>query len=338
MRFPILVRSMRRKHRAGWLLLGAILVLGGCANLGTVEAPPPARAYLANGNGVFARYAPLFAHENDALAYNRIGRPIARTDDRNETVVSIDPTRPVIFAEQRGFAAKSGVRYTNLIYRVHFAQTPVQFIPFHVTAGRNVGLLVIVTVNAAGEPVLYTTVHTCGCYAAFVPTSFLPTDALPQDWPAGKQRVWGEWLPTMLALSTPFDGQQRPLIRLRDGTHRVMDVQATRASEARIAFRPVATPIEPITNLKRLPLGDGETVSLFHTGGFREGYVRETFKPFEVLLVSWWALDINAGTDKDYGTLTDTGRKFYTSFRPWKRAESDMRDFARFLTHWGWRL
>ncbi|MDH3464331.1 MAG: hypothetical protein OES26_00215 [Gammaproteobacteria bacterium] len=317
-------------------LLIVLAALNGCAGLPT--ATPPGTVYIPTEDGMFGRFAPLFVHENDAHAYNRIGRPAARYDERGEVSVYVDPLRPAIFTERREFESSNGTSYTNFIYRVHFESVPVRFRPFHISAGRNVGLLVVVTVNEKQEPVLYTTVHTCGCYTAFVPTGFLPASARPANWEERNQELWGEQLPAVITIARPDDGEQRPLITLRAGSHRVKDIGVTTLPLARSEFRAVAAPLTPVTDLKYLALDNGTTVSFFDTEGARAGYVRGTFKPFELLLVSWWALDVRAGVDKDYGRPGDDGPRFYTSFRPWKRNSSDMRDFAGFLDYWGWRL
>lgn len=330
--FQALLRNVARMAT----LLVVLAALNGCAGL--PAATPPSTVYIPTEGETFGRFAPLFVHENDAHAYNRIGRPAARYDDRGKVRVYVDPLRPVIFTERREFESSNGTNYTNYIYRVHFESVPIRFRPFHVSAGRNVGLLVVVTVNKKQEPVLYTTVHTCGCYTAFIPTGFLPSSARPTNWEEHTQEVWGEQLPAGITLAQPYDGGQRPLITLRAGSHRVKDISAIMLPLVRSEFRAVAAPFAPVTDLKRLALDDGTTVSFFNTEGARAGYVRGTFKPFELLLVSWWSLDVRAGVDKEYGMSGDDGPRFYTSFRPWKRNSSDMRDFAGFLDYWGWRL
>ena len=329
-------QALRRSIARMATLLAVLAALSGC--VGLPVASPPATVYLPGGDTMFSRFAPLFVHENDARAYNRIGRPAARYDEHGEVSVYVDPLRPVIFTERREFDSTNGTHYTNLIYRVHFEQVPVEFRPFQISAGRNVGLLVIVTINKNQEPVLYTTVHTCGCYTAFVPTEFLPASAWPADRAQHEQKVWGERLPARLALTRPFDGAEHPLITLRAGSHRVQDLRVTTLPVAQSEFRSVVAPLAPVANLQHLALGDGTTVSFFSTKGARAGYVRGTFKPFELLLVSWWSLDVRAGIDKEYGLPGDGNRRFYTSFRPWKRDASDMRNFAGFLDYWGWQL
>ncbi len=217
----------RRGRQRPWPRLLAALALaalaGGCASLGTGRAPEPELAYVVDGADRIARHAPVFVHEHDTEAYNRIGRPRAARDAHGGERVFVDPAEPVVFVEQRSFTSTGGVRYTNLFYRVHFERVPVSLAPFHVTAGRNGGLFVIATLDADEQPVLYTTVHTCGCYLAFLPTNLLPATAYPEDWPENGQWVFGERLPSRVAFADPRTADQGLVVRLRDGTHRIMD-------------------------------------------------------------------------------------------------------------------
>lgn len=283
-----------------------------------------------------ARYAPVVVAEHTGHAYNRVGRPRARRHDDGEVEIYVDPGEPVLYARQREFETDEA-RYTNLVYRVHFEKVPFSLIPFHLTAGRNVGLLFVLTLNGRGEPVLLTTVHTCGCYLAFLPTSYLPDSAYPPGWDTGGQRVFGETLPGQLDYPERFDQTLRPVIFVRHATHRVMDVQIADPAALQEVHRPVTAPLAPMAALERLPL-NGATTSFYDTSGFRKGYVRGSFKPFELLLMSWWTFDLHVGADKAYGDSEETGTVFYTSLRPWRREASDMWEFAEFLEFWGWDL
>ena len=172
----------------------------------------PQQAYVARDDGtLLARYAPIFVLQTYADSYNRIGTPSARLVGGKEEVY-VDPNRPVIYAEHREFRTARGA-YTNLIYRVHFERIPFPAL----TTGRNVGIFVIVTLDQQQRPVLVTTLHTCGCYLVFIPTCFLPQDALPHGWNAGGQNRWGEQLPGMLQL--PASSARAPPRRLPARPH-----------------------------------------------------------------------------------------------------------------------
>jgi len=134
----------------------------------------------------------------------------------------VDTDHPTIYYLKRQFATPKG-RYTNLIYRVHFPKVPFSLIPFYLTAGNNVGLMVIITLDSAQKPVLVTTVGTCGCYLAIVQTSFLPGDALPDKWRDKPLNIYGEILPARLSYANR--NTSKLLIHIRPGVHRVMDLE-----------------------------------------------------------------------------------------------------------------
>lgn len=308
--------------------------LSGCASFGQKQNIAPEAVYVAQGDTDLARYAPMIMHENDAESFNKMGTPIVKTIKNAKQKIEIDSTTPTIYAAQRNFTSVNGDTFTNYIYRIHFEKVPFSVIPFHVTTGRNGGLFIITTVDNLGQPLLYTTVHTCGCYLAFVSTQYMPDDAYPDNGSDNSQRVFGETLPVKIELT---EEDRRPVITLRDGTHRVTNIVARDSEASQRDHRVINTPLMPLASLRNLPSENGP-VSMFQTRGLREGYVRNTFKPFELLLISWWAFDLNVGVDKMYGDADVTGTRFYTSLKPWARKKSDMWQFAEFLDYWGWKL
>jgi len=317
-------------------LLG-LLVLGACATgPGVRVSGAPAVYTAAADQTLLARHAPVFLVENNQAPHNRIGTPraVVREDGREE--IYIDSARATIYARKQTFTTTNGI-YTNLIYRVHFAEIPGGWEPFYLGAGRNVGLLVVVTLDLLNQPVLYTTVHTCGCYLAFVPTSRLSAEVFPHGWNKGRQSVYGESLPGILDFEKLSVVNRRALVVLRDGTHRVKDIRPPDPND--LLTVPVhAAGLQPLEALESLPLEDGRTTSLYETAGDRRGYVKGSYKVRERWLMSWWSLDWRVGEDKKFGKNKAAGINFYTSLKPWARDASDMRDFAAFLDYWGWKL
>ena len=168
-----------------------------------------------------------------------------------------------------------------------------------------------------------------------MPTSFLDADAWPAGWQKSHQAVYGERLPGFLDLAGGSPEDSRPVIVLRDGTHRVKDI---RWGNTGASGHGVQAELQPMDALDRLALGDGTTTSFYETSGGRKGYVKESYKPRERILMGWWALDLRVGEDKKLGRNMNDGIQFYTSLKPWARSASDMRDFAAFLKYWGWRF
>jgi len=320
------------------LILPALLIISACAHHQKIPAEMPKTLYSADSGGdeILNRYAPLFVAHGYSAAYNRIGRPAARYDKQGNEQIYIDSENPVIYYLKQNFTTKKG-SYTNLIYRVHFSKIPFSLIPFNLTAGSNVGLIVVITLDSQAKPVLVTTVNTCGCYKAIVPTSFLPGDALPLNWPKKPIMVYGEKLPWQLEY--PSRGYPKALVHIRPGVHRVMDLEI--AAEADLKnlqhFTIIKAPLKPARELERIPLGNTFT-SFYYEKGPLKGHVKGSVKFLESIFLSLPSLDLFVGADKVYGDRKETGNPFYTSLKPWNRNDSDMGNFARFLEFWGWRL
>ena len=328
---------IHKRGRTAWLMLAAALcLLWGCAH-----QPLPDESshwvYQADGAGpaIVNKWAPAFVAYGHSDPFNRIGQPKVRLANDGDQEVYVDPQEPVVYSMERSFSTERAT-YTNLIYRIHFPRVPFSLIPFNLTAGKNVGLLVVVTLDERKRPVLVTSVHTCGCYKAIVPTEYLPRDAFPLHWKAESQDIYGERLPPMLSFGGIPD--PRILFYLRPAVHRVMDLKVLDAHDlAADRFQTVSMKVEPMEALDRLPV-DGATTSFYYDRGLLKGHVKGSVKPWETVLMSLISLDLFVGTDKAYADTARTGNPFYTSLKPWRRQDSNMWDFARFLRYWGWRL
>lgn len=318
------------------LPLIAALLLSSCASAPKLPPLSELKAYDISGDkSLLSSYSPLFIIENHDDRFNLIGTAVAEVTEDGGEEIFVDHSRPTIYTERRNFQTSRG-SYTNLIYRIHFERVPFGLIPFHIGQGENVGLFTIVTLNSKNEPLLYTTVHTCGCYIAFVPTSYMPQDALPGGWGEGRQTVFGESLPSLLSYNGLTLTDTKSMILIRQGSHRVKNMWlASRDSLEK--YNTVMAERQALMSLEDLPLKDG-TSSFYETSGPRKGYVKGSQKIWERLLMSWWAFDWRIGEDKKLGKDKDDGPMFYTSIKPWAREESDLRDFAGFLRYWGWNL
>lgn len=272
-----------------------------------------------------ARYAPVFLVNDQHEEFNHIGTPASLGSDD----VFVDSSTPTVFVSQQDFSTPNG-DYQNFIYRVHFEKVPYP----HLTAGKNGGLLVVLTYNQLGEPVLITTVHTCGCYLAFLPTTHLDPAAYPHDWTIDTQDVFGVRLPGLLDLQAFPESTTQLQVVVQGGNHRVIDIRVASEKE-QYPLRKMA--LRPMDDLLAIPHGNSVT-AFFETHGSRKGYVKNSQKWLERILMSWWALDFHIGEDKALGPEESTGVVFYTSLKPWAREDSNMWYFADFLRYWGWNF
>lgn len=286
---------------------------------------------------LFAKFAPVFVVEDDHEGYNKIGEPKIRRIAQKQLEAYVDPSSAKVYVQKRCFFTERG-HYTNLIYRVHFEKIPFKTRPFHVGAGKNVGLLVVVTLNEKEEPVLVVTVHTCGCYISVIPTNYTPKGAFPTDWKPVPKYRYGEKHTPLLCYPMPMKEEYHPTVYLRTETHRVSDVFIRDVNQIDKQFDIVKMELIPMAQLEQLPVkGESEDASLYYSG-LNKGFVRNALKPFEFLFMSWWAFDMNVGVDKKYASSEELRMRFYTSLNPAYRAESDMWNYGRFLKFWGWNL
>lgn len=311
-----------------------LLFLSGCASYETNREAIANLHLIAESpsSDLTTVFAPVFVLSGQQESYNRIGRVVAEEINGVERV-TIDPAQPVIYADRFSFSTEGGT-YINLVYRVHFQKIPFSLIPFHLGAGNNVGLLVIVTLSEDHIPLLVTTVNTCGCYAKLIPTAALPAEAYPADWSNERHYFYGELLPTGVPAYTVDEAL---LITVRPKVHRVMDVSVFRR-ETLTDKDVMPAAILPLQSLKTLAIGPGEITSLYYDAWPLQGHVKGAIKPWESLLLSLVSLDFYVGMDKEYGDTTVSGNPFYTSIFPWNRKASDMNNFAQFLRFRGWRL
>ncbi len=324
------------KKQGLFLIVISFCLFASCATMNTTQPATDLKAITAEENGtLLANFSPVFMIEQPEKPYNLIGTPMAQvTKDLTEKVF-VNPEKPTIYYETRRFQTSRST-YTNLVFRVHFEKVPLNFFPLYLGAGENVGLLVIATLNLKDQPVLYTLVHTCGCYLAFIPTSYMPEQAFPKSWDKGRQTVYSENLPGMLKYPR-FDKEIRLVLTLRNATHRIKDAWLSDKKSLGPYLLSTA-PLAPLDSLETLPLGDRRFTSFYEISGPRTDYVKSSTKIWERFFMSWWTFDWRIGEDKKLGKNKNDSIQFYTSLPPWNRDASDMRDFKTFLKFWGWNL
>ena len=111
-------------------------------------------------------FAPIWEVQT-AGDFDRIGTPFWAADN----TPAIDTNLPVSF-QRLSFARFKGKILTQLNYIVWFPARPKEH-AFDIFGGSFDGLIYRVTLDADGLPLLYETVHNCGCYHKFYPTDRL---------------------------------------------------------------------------------------------------------------------------------------------------------------------
>ncbi len=328
-----LCRSIKAITRV--LLVIVPLLSIGCARSPTKQPESPTLYLSPIPPAVAAAHSPAYLISEPSATFNKIGTPSSRTTTGDDPEIFVDPNRPTIYFESQEFQTAKG-RYTNLIYRIHFPAVPLDWGRINLTAGRNSGLLFIYTLDETKTLLLVTTLHTCGCFLAFLPTDAMPKSGLPAGWSTGPQSVYGQSLPGILHLGKDRTAS-RIVFTLTSETHRVGDAAVVAEDSLKIAADSLTMDLLPMQALYHLPFRD-KTVSFFETDGSRAGYVKDNTKILERLLISWWAMDLYVGEDKAYGKDDQSGAIFYTSLKFWDRKASNLKNFRAFLAYWGWQL
>jgi len=312
---------------------------GGPAVAETWDFVPPACSEAASADtphaSLLACRAPTLRIVDAEHRYNRIGTPMLYPGLLFGVKARVDPEVPAAFVERREDRI-AGRPVIQLVYRVHFEKIPLRFSRYFFEAHRNPGLIVMLTSDAeTGELLFASTVHTCGCYLAIVPTDAVDPAWLPEDWPA-EQRLFGQRLPGRLSAQAVARGLR---ITVESKSHRVTAMEA--GPLAADADRSVELPLVPMTQLEALPIqgSDGQTGSFYYTGGPLRGHVRGSWNPWEGLtLFGLISLDPTVGMDKQFGDPELTGTPFYTILWFWQHERSRLDRMDVLLRTLGFRL
>jgi hypothetical protein len=140
---------------------------------------------------------------------------------REAAVPAVDASRQVVYAHAAHTLYRGHV-LLQLVYTIWFPERPPRE-PGDLLAGMLDGLVWRVTLSPEGEPLVYDTIHACGCFHMFFPTA--RAKALPA--PDGLE----EWafVPRWLPKVSPGE---RPLLRIASGTHYVEDVSLVRGVDS----------------------------------------------------------------------------------------------------------
>ena len=204
--------------------------------------------------GLAASYAPSFeiGIQGD---YDRFGE---MRWTRGVEIPQVDGSQLAVYV-QAAQTRYRGRMLLQLVYTIWFPERPGQG-SFDLLAGRLDGIVWRVTLAPDGEPLLYDSIHPCGCYHKFFPT--------PRARPLAAPDALEEWAFVPQGLPRVAE-EERPVVRLASGTHYVEQVTLVRGidSLARYEFRPY----DELRSLQRL---DGGRRSAFGPDGLIAGSER----------------------------------------------------------------
>ena len=217
-----------------------------------VPAPSPAQLEL-----LFAQFAPSF--EIDVASDDdRPGALVWRAGAAGDAsaTLEVDSTDPVVY-RQTAYTRYGAYNLLQLVYTLWFpARTAAPGGALDLLAGKLDGLVFRVTLAPDGTPLVYDSMHPCGCFHMFFPTAAARAKPAP---------VAGiEWA---------FSPQSLPAIRAQD--HLVLRVAAGTHYLQRISVEPIdgATHYgwRDYDELRSLPAGPAARRSVFGPDGFIAG-------------------------------------------------------------------
>jgi hypothetical protein len=224
---------------------------------------------------LFAAYAPSFEIAVQA-DYDRIGAPRWL---RNGTAPEVDGAQQVVYAHPAWTRYRDRV-LLQLVYTIWFSERPPQS-EGDILAGRLDGLTWRVTLAPDGAPLLYDSIHPCGCYHLFFPTP--RAQALPA--PGGLE----EWMFSPQSLPSIAE-TERPLLRIASGTHYLEKVSVVRGSDSLARYE-----LRPYGELRSVLRLDGGRASVFGADGLVPGSERPERSLF------WPSGIVSAGAMRQWG-------------------------------------
>jgi hypothetical protein len=223
----------------------------GAAALGLPAASAAELAALA------ARHAPLL--EVDTATDDDRPGALRWSGDADRPSIGVDTRQPLAYlrAVHTHFAGQIRLQ---LVYTFWFpARPPTQ--PFDLLAGRIDGLVWRVTLDEAGAPLVYDSIHPCGCYHLFFPTATVAAKPAPDTLDEG-----------LFAPQTAPDlaPGQRITLHIGAGSHDLRRVTAGPAGgRSATAYR-----LQDEQALRRLPWPAGGTRSAYGPDGLVPGTER----------------------------------------------------------------
>jgi hypothetical protein len=219
--------------------------------------PPVPRVEGTALDALLAAYAPDYAIDT-ATNDDRPGRPFRRDDG----VPDVDASSPVVYT-RLAWTRFDGALLPQLVYTVWFAQRPPRFAGDPL-AGRLDGLVWRVTLDRDGAPLLFDTIHPCGCYHQFVPTARLV--AKPPEPGVEEGALVVQTLPEL-----PVGARVR--LHVAAGTHYLRRVEPVAAGGAPAPGEDRYR-LDRESALRTLPLAAGGTASLYGPDGIVAGTER----------------------------------------------------------------
>jgi hypothetical protein len=221
---------------------------------------------------LLATFAPVFELETTG-DFDRFGPLQWRAGETPE----VDVSRPTAY-RRMAFTRYSGRTLVQLVYMIWFPERP-QNSSLDPVSGKLDGIAFRVTLDQSGRPLVYDSIHLCGCYHMFFPT--------PRAKPIPPPDPKVEWAFVPRTLPT-IEAPQRVLVRVTTRSHYLTDVRPDAGGHG------VVYKMADDGDLRTLPTAEG-TRSAFGPTGLVPGTDRGE-------RVVTWTLGIeSAGAMREWG-------------------------------------
>ena len=209
---------------------------------------------------LLATHAPVWM-VGQASSSDQIGTPIWDSG-RDEGVIVVDQAAPAVFG-RLSFTWFDGEILPQLVYAVWFPERPKTG-PFDLTGGSLDAVIWRVTLALDGRPLVYDSIHACGCYHVFFPVPPVRRVPIPEDRDLRESAFVPSAAPRLREA-------ERLVIRLQAGTHYVSGLGTWGPADGALrgvvdAGLVIGTEV-PDQALRMAPTSDGHRRSLFGENG-----------------------------------------------------------------------
>ena len=170
----------------------------------------------------------------------------------------VDAAEPAVYF-QAAYTRYGERLLLQLVYTIWFPERPARG-RADLLGGRLDGVTWRVTLAPDGEPVIYDSIHPCGCFHVFFPTA----RARPRPAP----RALDEWAFSPRALARVGEGE-RAVVSIASATHYIDGVRLERGTGSLVRYT-----LRPYDELRSLPRAGGMHASVFGPDGLIAGTER----------------------------------------------------------------
>jgi hypothetical protein len=207
---------------------------------------------------LFDAHAPLFEVET-ASDDDRIGMLQWRDSAALDDALSVDIARPSVY-RRISHTRIGGKTYAQLVYSAWFPSRPREQL-FDLLSGALDSVIWRVTLDDDGAPLIYDSIHGCGCYHLFFPTSRVQLKPPPEA------NIEWAFVPKNAPSIMP---PQKIVLQIAETSHYIVGVSTNTNEHAQSKIYQWRDDEE----LRALPMADNTTRSIFQPNGLIAGTER----------------------------------------------------------------